>query len=217
MCLSGKARQVFLKKSLGTKDLEGRERAWPSPCSLGSIGRLVRPQHSSNLYRRNTPSLNATEIARMAEYVFAKLLAWDERFRVGGREEFKRLEVEVRQQLAEGEELQPWRFLSRRCHRMAYPGSTALSPRAGREAWARCGRLWRWATSRQSRRTWLTRWPTSGSISPRSPSYPALGIAVFALVRALQAVEQRNIGEPIDTPKLAYEPLRDPRTAGRSG
>jgi hypothetical protein len=46
----------------------------------------------------------------MAEYVFAKQLAWDERFRVGGREELKRLEIEVRQQSAEGEELEPWAF-----------------------------------------------------------------------------------------------------------
>jgi hypothetical protein len=46
----------------------------------------------------------------MAEYVFAKQLAHDERFRVGGREELKRLEVEVSHQLAEGEDFEPWAF-----------------------------------------------------------------------------------------------------------
>ncbi|WP_143039798.1 hypothetical protein [Bradyrhizobium ottawaense] len=42
------------------------------------------------------------------------------------------------------------------------------------------------------------------NLAPGSPSYPALGIAVLrACVRALQALEQRNAGEPVETPKFA--------------
>ncbi|MBR1133282.1 hypothetical protein [Bradyrhizobium iriomotense] len=40
-------------------------------------------------------SLNDTEIKRMAEYVHAKALAWDERIRFGGRDEARRIEAEV--------------------------------------------------------------------------------------------------------------------------
>lgn len=38
-------------------------------------------------------TLNDAEIKRMAEYVYAKVLAWDERIRYG-RDEFKRMEAE---------------------------------------------------------------------------------------------------------------------------
>lgn len=55
-------------------------------------------------------SLNETEIARMAEYVYATALAWDERWRVGGREELKRSEAELRRQLEPGRDLPPFKF-----------------------------------------------------------------------------------------------------------
>ena len=54
--------------------------------SLVTSTRANDVRNNDEFLRQN---LNATEIARMAEYVFAKQLAWDERFRVGGREELK--------------------------------------------------------------------------------------------------------------------------------
>ncbi|MGY3546500.1 hypothetical protein ACVWZ4_001892 [Bradyrhizobium sp. USDA 4472] len=40
-------------------------------------------------------SLNDTEIKRMAEYVYARALAWDERVRFGGRDEQMRIAAEM--------------------------------------------------------------------------------------------------------------------------
>jgi hypothetical protein len=151
--LGGKRRtQVFLKKSLGTKDLKaanvrGKLVLAEFDRTLSEAAALLKPVAVAT-----RQSLNATEIARMAEYVFAKQLAWDERFRVGGREELKRLEVEVRQQLAEGEELQPWAFPYE--HNTACPWINCGSAACTTERACRCcARRSPWATSRQSRRT----------------------------------------------------------------
>ncbi|WP_375049737.1 hypothetical protein [Bradyrhizobium sp. 8-10B] len=40
-------------------------------------------------------SLNDTEIKRMAEWVYVKALAWDERVRFGGSDEQKRIRSEI--------------------------------------------------------------------------------------------------------------------------
>ncbi len=102
----GKERQSFLKKSLGTKDLKtANVRAKPVLAgfdrTLSAATALAEPAPAASL----RASLNATEIALMAEYVFAEQLALDERFRFGGRDEWKRLEAQVRRQLDEGEEM----------------------------------------------------------------------------------------------------------------
>jgi hypothetical protein len=48
-------------------------------------------------------TLSAAEIDRMAEYVYGKALQWDERIRVGGRDELKRMLTIVRKEaVAEG-------------------------------------------------------------------------------------------------------------------
>ncbi|WP_409411259.1 DUF6538 domain-containing protein [Bradyrhizobium sp. AUGA SZCCT0182] len=92
---NGKARQVYLKKSLGTKDLKAANIR--GKLVLAGFDRIMRDvtaiAEQPSVAPSARSSLNDTEIARMAEYVFAKALAWDERFRVGGREELKRVEA----------------------------------------------------------------------------------------------------------------------------
>ena len=83
---NGKPKQVYLKRSLGTKDLrDANIRAKPV---LAGFDRIIRDaaaiaeQPSAAPQARS--SLNETEIRLMADYVYATTLAWDERWRVGG-------------------------------------------------------------------------------------------------------------------------------------
>ena len=190
----GKSKQVYLKKFLGTKDLK----------EANVRGKLVLAEFDRTLSAAAAtvasvpvvlrPSLNATEIARMAEYVLHKTLAWDERFRVGGREELKRLEVEVRRQVGEGEEL-PWAFP----YETLPPGGLSVAQLNDNRA--------QLADSLSMMREALALGDVSAvedhvaealdafgiKLSPGSLSYPHLGIAVLrAYVRALQVLEQRN-------------------------
>lgn len=94
---NGKAAQKYLKRSLGTKDpREANIRAKPV---LAEFDRIIA-KAKARVANAHTPtikrtSLNAAEIARMAEWVYAEVLAWDERFRFGGRDEMKRMEAEL--------------------------------------------------------------------------------------------------------------------------
>src|SRR5712672_3059928 len=84
---NGKPRQAYLKKSLGTKDLRtANVRAKPV---LAGFDRVIRDATAIASQAAAAPtlrgSLNAAEIARMAEALYGKLLADDEAFRFGGR------------------------------------------------------------------------------------------------------------------------------------
>jgi hypothetical protein len=67
------------------------------PQSLAEFDRIISKAKAILASRSPTikrSSLNAAEIARMAEHVYANALAWDERVRFGGRDEMERLEAE---------------------------------------------------------------------------------------------------------------------------
>jgi Domain of unknown function (DUF6538) len=89
-----KPTQVYLKKSLATKDRRLATRR--AAHALADIDRILREAEA--LAKRPTPkpalrtNLSDTEIKRMAEYVYAKTLAWDERFRFG-RDEWRRMGI----------------------------------------------------------------------------------------------------------------------------
>jgi hypothetical protein len=105
---NGKPKQVYLKRSLGTKDL--RAANIRAKLVLAGFDRIIGDAAAIVEQPSATPqarsSLNETEIRLMADYVYATQLAWDERWRVGGREELKRTEVELRELLKEeGREL----------------------------------------------------------------------------------------------------------------
>ena len=106
---SKKATQAYLKRSLGTKDR--REATRRAPHVLADLDRILKD--AKGCLKPPTPkplqrsTLNDAEIKRMAEYVYAKALAWDERTRYG-RDELKRMEAEhVR---LEGPLSGPWAF-----------------------------------------------------------------------------------------------------------
>lgn len=94
---NGKATQKHLKRSLGTKDLrEANIRAKPV---LAEFDRIIA-RAKGRLEANTAPaikraSLNDTEIKRMAEWVYANALAWDEQSRFTGREERKRKYAET--------------------------------------------------------------------------------------------------------------------------
>jgi hypothetical protein len=92
-----KPRLVFLKASLGTKNLKDANiRAKPVLAEFDSVLRQAEVLAAQSNRAATAPlrtTLNDAEIKRMAEYVYAKTLAWDERTRFG-RDELKRMEAE---------------------------------------------------------------------------------------------------------------------------
>ncbi|MBR0869787.1 hypothetical protein JQ633_05415 [Bradyrhizobium tropiciagri] len=95
---NGKSAQKHLKRSLGTKSLrEANIRAKPVLVEFDRIiarAKARLAESTAPLIKRT--SLNDTEIKRMAEWVYAKALAWDERIRFGGRDEQARIRAEVK-------------------------------------------------------------------------------------------------------------------------
>src|SRR5690242_14087052 len=78
---SKKQTQKYLKKSLGTKDR--REANRRAPHALADLDRTIRAAEALAKQRTDKTkaivrtTLNDTEIKRIAEYVYAKDLAWD--------------------------------------------------------------------------------------------------------------------------------------------
>jgi hypothetical protein len=85
---NGKRKQVFLKRSLGTKVLrEANVRAKPVLMGFDRIIRrateILAEKQAPKLLKRT--SLNPAEIARMIDYFYADMLAFDEQARFHGR------------------------------------------------------------------------------------------------------------------------------------
>lgn len=212
---SKKQTQKYLKKSLGTKDRRNRR----AMHALADLDRTLREAEALTRQQPQKPkaplrtTINDTEIKRMAEYVYAKALAWDERTRYG-RDELKRMEAEhIR---LEGRPLDgPW----------AFPYETlpahGLSPAQLADDRAQL------AEDLKDMRDALALGDISAvedhiiealdtfqiDLDRQGVAYVKLGIEVLrAYVRALQAVELRNAGEPVPTPQLVA-----PSTAAASG
>ena len=202
-----KSRQVYLKKSLGTKDRrEANRRATHALADLDRTLReaeaLTKQQPTQRTALRT--NLNDAEIKRMAEYVYAKTLAWDERTRYG-RDEMKRMEAEHLR--LEGRPLSgPW----------AFPYETL--PEHGLSAAQLAENREQLADDLKDMRENLALGNISAAedhiiealaafdidLDRKSAAYPKLGMQVLReYVRALQAIEQRNAGEPVPTPALA--------------
>jgi integrase len=202
----GKLRQKHLKKSLGTKDLKtANVRAKPVQMEFDRIMRAAQALGDAKPPTRD--SLSPIEIERMAEYVYARELEWDERFRVGGRDELKRTADALRKELKkEGRELEApaYRYEELPPHGLSKAQlitnreelEDALS--AMRDALA-LGDI-----SAVEDQTALALDAFGINLSPGSLSYPKLAIAVLrAYVRALQDIGKRNAGEPVATPVLS--------------
>src|SRR5882724_7943282 len=79
---SKKQTQVYLKKSLGTKDR--REAARRAPHALADLDRTLREaealskQQPAKRKVQQRTTVNDAEIKRIGEYVYARVLAWDD-------------------------------------------------------------------------------------------------------------------------------------------
>jgi integrase len=217
---NGKSKQVYLKRSLGTKDLRSANiRAKPV---LAGFDRIMRDAAAIAQKPTTAPqarsSLNETEIRLMADYVYATALAWDERWRVGGREELKRVEVELREQLRED---------GRKLEAVAHPYET-LPPHGWSTAQLAVSRAHLEEDLRFMRDALalgdvstvdhhvLEALNAFGiTLAQDSVSRPLLGIAILrAYVRALQAIGQRNDGDPVETPKVFITAPKAPEVGG---
>ena len=203
---NGKRKQVYLKKSLGTKELKtaniratsviaGFDRIFASATTLADQVSVPAVQRQS---------LNGAEIARMAEALYGKLLSDDATLRFGGRAQHAR-EIEQLEQI----QMDGWDF----------------TPRYSLDATPEFG----WSSERlndeidhndkllRGMQEALARGDISAvgddvatllgdfqiDLDKTSPSYHELGTqALLAYVRALQAIEKRNAGEAVETPKF---------------
>jgi integrase len=203
-----KPTQVYVKKSLATKDR--REATRRAPHALADIDRTLReaaaltqrPKVEATL--RTT--LTDTEIKRMAEYVYAKALAWDERTRFG-RDEWKRMEDEHNR--LHGDAMDPWKIPYDKLPPHGFSPAMLAEHRA------------QLTEDLQSMREYLALGNIAAAeehisealdafsidLDRKSNAYPKLGIEVLrAYVRALQDIEKRNAGEPVPTPAAVAAP-----------
>jgi hypothetical protein len=205
---SGKARQVYIKVSLGTQDR--REANHRAKHALADIDRELKAAEA-----RVQPAaapvlrthLNDAEIKRMAEYVYAKALASDERFRFG-RDEFRRMEAQHIQ--LEGGSAEPW----------ATPYDEL--PQHGLSPAILAENHQELVETLKDFRKYVALGDISAvedhinealdafniDVDQQSAAYSKLGIEVLrSYMRALQAIEKRDAGEPVPTPQLGAAAL----------
>lgn len=94
--------QFFLKRSLGTKDRETANRR--AKAVLIEFDKTLEQAEARLKPLPLRETLNPTEVKRVGDWVYAKLLSDDEAWRIGGRKYLAHREVQLRQ---EGVELRP--------------------------------------------------------------------------------------------------------------
>jgi hypothetical protein len=201
----GKSRQTFLKQSLRTKDKAEAKRRLPAVLlefneTLKKAEALIAPEPVLPL----RTSLSKNEIERLAQEIYAKTLSDHERLRFGGRKvhaeiyELARREVEQ-----EGRELGPPMFPLESIPEHGWSREQLELQReylrqdlaTMQEALA-MGDI----TAVQDHMMPLLD-ENQINLDPQSDAYRELGRAVLRqYVRALQAIGQRNAGEPVETP-----------------
>jgi hypothetical protein len=200
---NGKRKQVHLKKSLGTKDLKAANIRATSVIAgfdrtIASATVLAAHASAPALQRQ---SLNGAEIARMAEALYGKLLADDEAFRFGGRA-FVADGVEWIRRNEDSDFELPYPIESVREHgwkpeQLAQQKENMVHELATmREALA-LGDI-----SAVEDDVSLLLSDFQISLDRKSASYRELAtLALQAHVRALQAIDKRNAGEVVETPR----------------
>lgn len=207
---NGRERQPYLKKSLGTSN-RAQANISVKPVLI-EFDRIIRAAEA--LVKSAPPirkALAKAEIERMAEYVYGKTLAWDERWRVGGRDEAKRARALLEKEVAkEGRTLEPNAYaydalpmhgLSR--EQLQDDREQLVDDLGGMQEALALGDV-----SAVEDHVAEALSVFGIELAPESPSRPQLGIAVLrAYVRALQAIEKRHAGEPVETPAYSSTPL----------
>jgi integrase len=197
-----KSRQVWLKKSLGTKDLKtANVRAKPVEMAfdrtLADAAALIKE-------RPLRTTLAQTEIDRIAEYHFATTLAYDEEERREGTGN-EELVASIAQQLtANGVEFDmPFPLAARPPYGLS---DREVAKRRADLAWLlpiMQEALARGDISKVSEHLQELLHVFQISLDPKSEAYRKLGMAVLqADVTALRAIGRRERGEPIATPSV---------------
>ncbi len=207
---NGKAKQVFLKKSLGTKDL--REANVAAKHVLAGFDRTLGEAEALLRERPVKDTLTPAQIKRVAESYYASILESDEEERREGTGSEAVFQSIAKQLTAAGVEFRT-------------PFDVGSLPEAGlsdREVYKREELL---ADQLPSATAALAKGDITHvrlaldelldvfqiNLDRKSLAYRQLGMAVLgAHVRALKDVERRNAGEPIETPAHTYGPLSSP-------
>ena len=210
-------RKRFLKKSLGTKVLsQANITAKPVLMEFDRILRAAEAMKDAKPATR--ASLSPAEINRMAEYVYANTLEWDERIRVGGRDELKRMGIELREQLKrEGREPDPPFY---RYEDLPPQGISIEQLNDNREQLKgdlqdMRDELALGNVSAVADHTLEALYVFGINLDPGSLSRPPLGMAIMrAYVRALEDIGRRNEGHPVETPKFTQGTISAPANGG---
>ena len=209
----GRDKQVYLKASLGTKDLKtANVRAKPV---LAGFDRIIREAKAlaarPSIPQPQRTSLNSAEIARMAEALYGQLLADDEASRFGGRAyvaegvEWIRRNGKPDFELIESVPEHGWsrENLKLQKEHMVHELATMQEALALGDITAVVDDVA------------LLLADFEIDLDPASKAYRELGTqALMAYVRGLQAIEKRNAGLPVETPKFSLEALSAPALGG---
>jgi hypothetical protein len=201
---NGKDRQVFLKRTLGTKDLrEANIRAKPV---LMEFDRIIAKAEALIAERPLRTSLQKQEIAQIEDFYYAHELAADDEFRLAGGSEAAFQDI-ARQLDAAGIE----------CHHN-FPIGDAHVPEFGlsdRDMYKQAEIL---NTMLPVARDELARGDFSAlrydinelldlfriNLDPTSASYRELGMAMLRVrVKTLEALAQRYTGQVVETPEFS--------------
>jgi len=211
----GKDRQVFLKKSLGTKDLKtANVRAKSVLTGFDLIIHKATALGAPQPVPVPRTSLNAAEIARMSEALFGKMLADDEALRFGGRAHWAKMLAWCRREYGDDfapadkiEDIPEFGWTSALL--LEQKENLAMGLEGMQDALAR-GDITAVVDDVD-----LLLLEFQIALDRTSASYRELGMqALRSYVRALQAIERRNAGEPIDTPKFTLGPSNAPEAGG---
>ncbi len=209
-------KQVYLKASLGTKDVKtANVRA---KLVLAGFDRIIREATALAakplVPRPHRTSLNSSEIARMSEALYGKLLADDEAFRFGGRafvaegvewirrNEDKDFELPYPLESVQEYGWKPEQLTQQKEH-LVHELATMQEALALGDITAVVDDVSLLLATFQI------------DLDPTSKSYRELGAqALQAYVRALQAIEKRNAGQPVETPKFTRDVTSAPVLGG---
>jgi integrase len=213
---NGKERQSYLKKSLGTKDFKAANvRAKPVLAGFDRIIREATALAAKPLVRKTQrTSLNSAELARMAEALYGKLLADDEAYRFGGRAYIAEGVEWIRRNAKPDFEL-PYPIESVPEHGWSRENLEVQKEHMVHELATMQDALALGDITAVVDDVALLLADFEIDLDPTSKSYRELAtLALMAYVRALHAIEKRNAGQPIETPKFTRELMSDPILGG---
>jgi integrase len=198
---NGKSRQIFLKRTLDTKDLrEANIRARPV---LMEFDRILARAEALTVQRPMRATLDSREIEQISNYFFAHQLAIDDDDRREGGSE--QLFQSVAQQLSAAGVgyTTPYQvgdppeigLSDREMHKRAETLAWTLQP--AKQALARGDfSLLGWEIDELLKVFCI-------NLDPKSASYRELGLAILrAYVKSIESIAQRDKGEVVETPQL---------------